>query len=210
MTMAIDFRKLQVGDAVDLPTGRGIWASEWEPSWFIFTVPPRGELPASAWLSRNGVTECWYPSETAFKRTRFKPNQRIPYERPVAPGYLFVVLPQRPHWDVLFARSRGKLLKVVSHQGEPVAVPEDTIAAMALVPQRLAAIREAEAANREAEAAKRRLNAGDRATVSIAGIEWQVTVDRIHAGIAHFVVPLLGGREVQVPVGSLTKTQGLA
>ena len=202
MTMAIDFRKLQVGDAVDLPTTRGIWASAWEPSWFIFTVPPRGELPASAWLSRNGVTECWYPSETAFKRTRFKPNQRIPYERPVAPGYLFVVLPQRPHWDVLFARSRGKLLKVVSHQGEPVAVPEDTIAAMALVPQRLAAIR-------EAEAAKRRLNAGDRATVSIAGIEWQVTVDRIHAGIAHFVVPLLGGREVQAPVGSLTKTQGL-
>lgn len=202
MTMAIDFRKLQVGDAVDLPTGRGIWASEWDPSWFIFTVPPRGELPASAWLSRNGVTECWHPTETAFKRTRFKPNQRIPYERPVAPGYLFVVLPQRPHWDVLFARSRGKLLKVVSHQGEPVAVPEDTIAAMALVPQRLAAIR-------EAEAAKRRLNAGDRATVSIAGIEWQVTVDRIHAGIAHFVVPLLGGREVQAPVGSLTKTQGL-
>lgn len=200
--MNMDFRNLHIGDIIPAPTSRGIWHHDWEPAWFIMTVPPRGELPATAWLTRNGVSECWHPTETAFKRKRFKPNQRIPYERPVAPGYLFVVLPQRPHWDVLFARSRGKLLKVVSHQGEPVAVPEDTIAAMALVPQRLAAIR-------EAEAAKRRLNAGDRATVSIAGIEWQVTVDRIHAGIAHFVVPLLGGREVQAPVGSLTKTQGL-
>lgn len=209
MTMAIDFRKLQVGDAVDLPTGRGIWASEWDPSWFIFTVPPRGELPASAWLSRNGVTECWHPTETAFKRTRFKPNLRIPYERPVAPGYLFVVLPQRPHWDVLFARARGKLLKVVSHQGEPVPIPETEMAKMKHLPQRLAAIREAEAAIREAEAAKRRINVGDKVSLQIGGIEWQVTVDRIHAGIASFIIPLLGGREVQVPVETLRKERGL-
>lgn len=202
MTM-IDFRSVRIGDAIPASSERGIWAQDWEPSWFIFTVPPRGELPASAWLAHNGVDECWHPTETAFKRVRHKPGQRIPYERPVAPGYLFVVLPSLPHWDVLFDRSRGKLLKVVSHNGQPVAVPEETIAAMALVPQRLATIR-------EAEAAKRRLNAGDRATVSIAGIKWQVTVDRIHAGIAHFVVPLLGGREVQAPVASLTKAQGLA
>lgn len=203
MTMEIDFRKLQVGDVVDAPTGRGIWASEWEPSWFIFQVPPRGELPASAWLSRNGASECWYPSETAFKRNRFKPSQRIPYERPVAPGYLFVVMPLRPHWDVLFDRSRKKLSKVVSHNGEPVAVPEATIAAMAKVPERLATIR-------EAEAAKRRINPGDTVEISIGGVEWQVTVDRIHAGIAHFVVPLLGGREVQRPVDGLRKAQGVA
>jgi len=197
--MIMDFRKINIGDVLPASTARGIWAADWEPAWFIFQVPPRGELPATAWLTRNGVTECWHPTETAFKRTRFKPGKRIPYERPVAPGYLFVVLPMRPHWDVLFARSRGKLLKVVSHNGDPVAVPEKTIAAMAQVPQRLASIR-------EAEAAKRRLNPGDKATVSIAGIEWQVTVDRIHAGIAHFIVPLLGGREVQAPVETLRKS----
>lgn len=193
-----DFRQLQIGDQLPPPDGRGIWAADWDPAWHIFQVPPRGELPATAWLIRNGVAECWHPTETAFKRDRFKPGKRIPYERPVAPGYLFAVLPSRPHWDVLFARSRGKLLRVVSHNGQPVAVPEETIAAMAQVPQRLATIR-------EAEAAKRRLNPGDRATVSIAGIEWQVTVDRIHAGIASFVVPLLGGREVQAPVEALRK-----
>jgi hypothetical protein len=201
--MNMDFRNLHIGDIIPAPTSRGIWHHEWEPSWHIFQVPPRGELPATAWLTRNGVSECWHPTETAYKRNRFKPGKRIPYERPVAPGYLFAVLPQRPHWDVLFARSRGKLLRVVSHNGDPVAVPEETIAAMAQVPQRLASIR-------EAEAAKRRLNPGDKATVSIAGIEWQVTVDRIHAGIAHFVVPLLGGREVQAPVETLRKDQPLA
>lgn len=198
-----DFRGLHVGDIIPAPTSRGIWHHDWEPCWHIFTVPPRGELPATAWLTRNGVSECWHPTETAFKRTRFKPNQRIPYERPVAPGYLFVVLPQRPHWDVLFARSRGKLLKVVSDRGEPVPIPEAVIADMAQVPQRLASIR-------EAEAAKRRINAGDKVSMQIGGVEWQVTVDRIHAGIAHFVVPLLGGRESSAPVASLTKAQGLA
>ena len=196
--MNMDFRNLEIGDIIPAPTSRGIWHHDWEPAWHIFTVPPRGELPATAWLTRNGVSECWHPTETAYKRTRFKPNQRIPYERPVAPGYLFVVLPQRPHWDVLFARSRGKLLKVVSHNGEPLPIPESEIGKMRLVPQRLASIR-------EAEAARRRLNPGDKATVSIAGIEWQVTVDRIHAGIAHFIVPLLGGREVQAPVDALRK-----
>lgn len=203
MTMAIDFKALSIGDAIPAPTARGIWHHDWEPSWFIFTVPPRGELSASAWLARNGVSESWYPSETAFKRNRFKPNQRIPYERPVAPGYLFAVLPILPHWDVLFARSRGKLLKVVSDHGEPVPIPEAVIADMAQVPTRLASIR-------EAEAARRRINAGDKVSMQIGGVEWQVTVDRIHAGIAHFVVPLLGGRETSAPVASLTKTQGLA
>lgn len=194
----INFKTAQVGDIFPAPTTRGIWATPWQPAWFIFTVPPRGELPASAWLTRNGASECWYPTETAYKRARFKPNHRIPYERPVAPGYLFAVLPSRPHWDVLFARSRGKLLRVVSHNGEPVAVPESVVASMTQVPQRLATIR-------EAEMERRRIKPGDKVAVQIAGVEWQVTVDRIHAGIASFVIPLLGGREVQAPVETLQK-----
>jgi hypothetical protein len=199
----ISFRSAQMGDVFPASTARGIWAADWEPSWFIFTVPPRGEMPASAWLTRNGTSEVWYPSETAFKRNRFKPGQRIPYERPVAPGYLFAVLPSRPHWDVLFSRSRGKLLRVVSHNGEPVAVPEGVIASMAQVPQRLATIREAE---RE----KRMVKPGDKVAVQIGGVEWTVEVNRIHEGIASFVIPLLGGREVQAPVDSLVRQPPLA
>lgn len=199
MTMARhDFRDLRIGDTVDLDPSRGIWAREWEPAWFIFTVPPRGELPATAWLSRNGVDECWHPTEQAFKRNRYKPGQRIPYDRPVAPGYLFAVLPRLPHWDVLFARSRGKLLKVVSHNGEPVPVSEETLARMRLVPQRLAAIR-------EAEMQKRIIRPRDKVAVTIGGVEWTVEVDRIDAGIAHFVLPLLGGREARAPVTALRK-----
>lgn len=199
MTMANhDFRTVQIGDQIDIGTSRGIWAREWEPAWFIFTVPPRGELPASAWLSRNGVAECWHPTEQAFKRNRFKPGQRIPYQRPVAPGYLFAVLPSCPHWDVLFARSRGKLLKVVSHNGEPVPISEDELAKMRQVPQRLAAIR-------EAEMQKRIIRPRDRVAVTVGGVEWTVEVDRIDAGIASFVLPLLGGREVQAPVETLRK-----
>lgn len=199
MTMAHhDFRTVQIGDRIDLDPTRPIWAEDWQPAWFVFTVPPRGELPATAWLARNGAPECWHPTETAFKRHRFKPGQRIPYQRPVVPGYLFAVLPRCPHWDVLFARARGKLLRVVSHNGQPVPISEDTLARMRQVPHRLAEIR-------EAEAARRRINPGDRATVTIAGIEWQVTVDRIHAGIASFIVPLLGGGTVNMPVEALKK-----
>lgn len=196
-----DFRNIKIGDAVDLGPSRGIWAAEWEPTWYIFTVPPRGELPATAWLTRNGVAECWHPTEQAFKRDRFKPGKRIPYERPVAPGYLFAVLPQRPHWDVLFARSRGKLLKVVSHNGQPVPIPESEIEKMAQLPQRLAVIR-------EEEMQRRIIRPRDKVAVTIGGIEWTVEVDRIDAGIAHFLLPLLGGREVQAPVETLRKAQG--
>lgn len=196
--MNMDFRNLHIGDIIPASTARGIWRHDWEPSWFIFTVPPRGELPATAWLLRNGVAECWHPTEQAFKRNRFKPGQRIPYDRPVAPGYLFAVLPSRPHWDVLFARSRGKLLKVVSQNGEPVPVPEAEMAKMQKLPQRLAAIR-------EAEMQKRIIRPRDKVAVTIAGVEWTVEVDRIDAGIASFVLPLLGGREVQAPVETLRK-----
>lgn len=197
------YRSAQIGDAFPPSTARGIWADDWSPGWHIFTVPPRGEMPASAWLARNGAPETWFPSETAYKRNRFKPDKRIAYQRPVAPGYLFVMLPLRPHWDVLFDRSRGKLLRVVSHNGEPVAVPEHVIASMAQVPERLATIR-------EAEADRKRIKPGDSVSVQIAGIEWQVTVDSIHAGVASFVIPLLGGREVKAPVASLEKRNPIA
>lgn len=193
-----DYRKIAIGDIVQMPETRGIWRREWEPAWHIFTVPPRGEPPASAWLTRNGVPEVWYPSEQAFKRNRFKPNERIPYQRPIAPGYLFAVLSQEPHWDVLFARSRGKLSKVVSHNGLPLAVSDDVINNMAQVPQRLETIR-------DAERAKRTISKGDKAEVMIAGTSWTVEVESVHAGIASFILPFFGGKTATSPLHEMKK-----
>ena len=190
---------LRIGDTLPPSTGRGIWAEDWEPSWHIFAkLPPRGELQASAWLARNGAPDAWYPSETAYKRNRFKPNQRIAYQTPVVPGYLFVILPMRPHWDVLMDRARGKLGKVVSDNGNPIAIPESVILDMAQVPERLATIR-------EAERTRNTIHAGDKAVVSIAGTDWTVEVTSIDRGVASFVLPLLGGREVKRAVGELKK-----
>lgn len=193
-----DYRKIEIGDIVPAPEARGIWAEPWPPAWFIFTTPPRGELPASAWMERNGVAETWYPSEQAFKRNRYKPNARIPYLRPIVPGYLFAVLSFRPHWDVLFSRSRGKLLKVVSKNGNPIAIPESVISEMEQVPQRLEIIR-------EAERAKRTIGKGDKAEVMIAGTSWTVEVESIHAGVASFVLPFFGGKIANAPLHEMKK-----
>ena len=202
MTMAIDFRKLQVGDTLPAATSRGMWAEEWEPAWFIFQVPPLGELPASAWLARNGAGETWYPSETIFTTNRFKPGKRIPKTVPVCSGYLFAVLSSRPHWDVLFSRAqqgnRRLLTHVVSRGSVPIAIPESVIADMAQVPQRLEIIREAE---RE----KRRIRPGDKARVNIGGTEWTVQIEAIHEGIASFILPLLGGATHKANVETLRK-----
>lgn len=198
-----DFRTVRIGDAVDLGASRGIWAADWEPAWFIFTVPPRGELPASAWLARNGVAETWWPTETVLARHRFRPGETIPREKPICPGYLFTVLTQAPRWHVLFEKSRGKLLKVVSHNGTPLPIPESEMAKMKHLPKRLEAIR-------AEEMQKRTIHARDKVEVSVGGVQWQVTVDRIDAGIAHFVIPLLGGREVKAPVETLRKVDPLA
>lgn len=198
----INYRDLKPGDTLPPATSRAIWAEPWEPAWFIFTVPPRGELPAAAWLSRNGALETWYPSETIVTTNRFKPGKRIPKIVPVCSGYLFAVLPARPHWDVLFCRAQqGKkklLTHVVSRGVEPIAIPESVIAEMAQVPKRLEVIREAE---REA----RRLRPGDRARFNIGGTEWTVQVEAIHEGIASFILPLLGGQRVTANVEDMRK-----
>lgn len=198
----INYRDLKPGDTLPPATSRAIWAEPWEPAWFIFTVPPRGELPAAAWLSRNGAPETWYPSETIYTRNRYSPGKRIPRVVPVCSGYLFAVLPARPHWDVLFARAQhgGKklLTHVVSRGADPIAIPESVIAEMAQVPQRLETIRQAE---REA----RRIKPGDRAEIKIGGIPWVVQVEAIHEGIASFILPLLGGATHKAAVDAMRK-----
>lgn len=195
----------EIGQPVD-PTAwatmfgkRGLWARDADPQWYIFTTAPQGELPAEAWLRRNGVPECWFPTEMKWRIIPRGKRRKVPYMAPIAPRYLFSVLDKVPHWDVLFDRARGKLTGVVSRDGVPQPIPEAAMMQMQQVPQRLETLRED---MRRA----RQIGPGDRATVQdgpMAG--WTVDVTRIHAGIAHIVIPLLGQREVPIEEARLRK-----
>lgn len=178
---------------------RGIWRCDADPQWYIFVTAPQGEVAAGAWLRRNGVPECWFPTEPKWRRVPRGKVRKVRYFAPVVPRYLFAVIDKEPNWDVLFARARGKLVGVVSCNGTPIPIPERDMMAMRQVPARLAAITE-----------KRRIAAmirpGDRVEIEdgpLAG--WTVDVARIHAGIASIVIPMLGLDEVKVPADRLRK-----
>lgn len=181
---------------------RGLWAAPLPaPQWYIFTTAAQRELPAEAWLRRNGVPECWFPTETRWRNLPRGKRRKVSYLAPIAPRYLFAVLDKEPHWDVLFARARvlGNITGVVSRNGVPQPIPEAAMMQMRHVPQRLEAIRA------EMEAAKR-INPGDRAEIitgPLAG--WTVDIATIHDGIASFVLPLLGKSAASVELSGLRK-----
>lgn len=169
------------------------------PEWYIFTTAPQMELPSIAWLCRNGVEDAWCPTETRFRKVPRGRRKKVPYEAPVAPGYLFARFEHRPVWHVLRERSKGKITGVVSRDGIPLEIAEDAISQMKHVPARIAAIKA-----REQE--RRRLKPGDEADIVAGPLEgWTVEVIRIHAGIAYFVAPLLGEREIAVEAAKLRK-----
>lgn len=169
-----------------------------QPQWYILRVPPQGELPASAWLARKGIKGAWYPTQTKWRAVR-SVRKRVPYEAPVAPGYLFVPFMRAPIWHELRAQAGKKILSVVSDHGWPLRIPDEVIANMKQVPERIAVLRE-----REAE--RRKIAPGTRADVTGGPLEgWTIEVSRIDKGIAYFVAPLLGAREVAVPLDKLRK-----
>jgi len=200
--MTISYRQLRVGDEVAMEARGGIVAEELPaPEWYILRAAPKAELAAIAWLARNGVPDAWCPTETRWRTMPRGRRKKVPYEAPLAPGYVFAPFTRRPVWHVLRERAKGKLTGVVARQGIPLVIPEPTIARMKHVPGRIAAIRK-----REEE--RRRIRPGDRVDVvsgPLAG--WTIEVSRIHAGIAYFVAPLLGEREVSVPAERLRKVR---
>ena len=191
---------LSIGDVLPLDRKRGLWRGAWSPSWFIFMTVSQAEAKATHKLLANGALDCWRPTETAWRPAPRGNRAKIQYERNIAPGYLFALLDKEPHWDVLFDRFKGKLTRVVSDMhGTPLAIPERVLAEMQQVPQRIETIRQ-----QQAEA--NRIKPGDRVTVldgSMAG--WCMPVERIHEGIAYFVLPILGGREVAVDEARIAK-----
>lgn len=193
-----------IGQIVPMRAARGIWRSERRPGWFIFTTPPQAEARAAAWLREVGADECWFPVEERWRTEARGKTRRVSYLAPVAPRYLFAVLSFDPHWDVLFDRAKGKISKVIARDGVPLEIPEQAMLEMRQVPRRIEAMREE--IRRASE-----IRPGDRAEI-VAGplAGWTVDVTRIHAGIAHFIVPLLGRSEAKIAMGDMRKIQGLA
>jgi hypothetical protein len=192
-----------IGQTVPFDYSRGVWlADRIAPQWFIFHVKSQHELPAEAWLIRNGAAEAWHPTEKRWRFTGGSRRRKVPYEAAVVPGYVFALLDRIPHWDVLFDRARGKLLHVVSRDGLPLPIGEHVIEAMTDVPQRLHE-------RRLALAEARRIRVGDRATLDPgSALAWTVEVTAIEGPFARIVTPLLGGRESLVDAARLERMMG--
>jgi len=190
----------RVGDTVELTGAPRILAERLPaPVWYILTTAPSAERAAIAWLERNGIDGAWTPFETRWRRLPRAARKRVPYRAPMAPRSVFVPFQRQPMWHVLFERAGGKLTGVIARDGVPLEVPESAIAQMAQVPERLAAIK-------KREEQRRRIRPGDRVRVTKGPLEgWMVDVSRIHAGIAYFVAPLLGEREVAIEMHGLEK-----
>ncbi|WP_313353299.1 hypothetical protein [Paracoccus sp. (in: a-proteobacteria)] len=79
---------------------------------------------------------------------------------------------------------------------------DEVMAQIAQVPERLEIIR-----RREAE--KRIIRQGDKVEI-VDGVMrgWVVDIASVHAGLAKFLVPLLGEREVEIGVDRLRKLAG--
>jgi hypothetical protein len=161
-----------------------IFAEPWPAVWVVLITPPQGELAATAWLARQGVTEAWHPTETIYIRNRFAKDKRIPRIKPIATGYLFARFARRPIWDFLFAQSNRKIADVM-HIGEnPVALADADLMQMKQMPDRITALRQA-----AIDAAT--IREGDMATITGGPMDgWTVTVDRIGGGMAFFEAPI--------------------
>lgn len=169
-----------------------------EPGWYILRVPPMGELPATAWLERKGIKGAWHPTNTKYRPSRTT-RKRLPYEAPIASGYLFVPFLQRPIWHEIKRQAVKRIIGVVTECGQPLKVSDDVIAKMKQTPQRIEILR-------RQEIERRRIKPRDQVDVvdgPLAG--WTIEVSRIDRGIAYFVSPLLGGRDVAVPLEKLRK-----
>ncbi|MBN8292832.1 hypothetical protein JI664_12730 [Rhodobacter sp. NTK016B] len=168
------------------------------PTWYAFLTTPQKEGSAKAWLEKKGV-EAWYPTETRWRKIAKGKIKRKEYEAVLVPRYIFARFTGRPQWDLLKA-SRW-LTGVVGIDGVPLPITDETLAAMEQVPARLAEIRA-----REEE--RRTIRPGDRVRIRDGAMEgWVVEVRSIHAGIARFIVPLMGDRETEMQVGRLSKQQ---
>ena len=164
------------------------------PQWYIVRTEPQKEAGVVAWLNCRGV-EAWYPTERAWRKIPRGKRKRVQYDRTIAPRYVFARFTQAPNWAVVI--SCRYIQNIVGLHGKPMPVSDEVIAEMERVPERLILLRKK---LRDA----RKITPGCKAKIiegALAG--WIVDVEDIDAGIAHFVIPLLGGRRTAFPVNGL-------
>ena len=185
-----------IGQLLPLERPRPVQDGRIEPAWFAFLTPPKKEVSALAWFNHKGV-EAWYPSEIRRRRIPKGKRRFAEYEARIVPRYIFARFTGWPNWDVL--QGCKYLSRVVGINGSPLPVTDAVMAQMEQVPGRLEIIRK-----REAE--KRTIHPGDKVRISDGVMEgWIVDVSTVHAGVAAFIIPLLGGGETQIEVSRLQK-----
>ncbi|RDD69223.1 transcription termination/antitermination protein NusG [Paracoccus versutus] len=168
-------------------------------AWYGFQTPPQKEASAKAWLVHRGV-EAWYPSEIRHRRIPKGKRKFAEYEARLVPRYIFARFTGHPQWGVL--QGCKWLSRVIGVNGNPLPVSDETMALMAQVPERLEVIRQ-----REAE--KRIIRRGDRVEIIDGAMQgWIVDISAVHAGVARFMIPLLGEREAEIGIDRLRKLAG--
>lgn len=164
--------------------------------WYCFQTLPMGEVAARAWLARQSLT-AWYPELTRYRDTIAKGRKaRVAFQIPAVRGYLFGAFTEAPDWPAL--RYGKHRLRAISHGEHAIAIPVAAIARMAQIPERLAFL-----ARQQIE--HNTIRPGDKAHVTVAGCDWLVDVSGINRGLASFILPLLGGHEVEMPVERMRK-----
>lgn len=174
-----------IGQVVPYEPESPVQVGDVEPQWFIFQTPPRKEISATAWLARRGV-EAWHPTVTKIRRIPRSKIKSKAYEAPCAPRYLFARFTGRPQWHIL--KTCRWITRVVGVEDRPMPVSDEIMSRMAQVPQQLEILKQ-----REIE--RRTIHPGDKVRIGSGPLEgWIVDVSEVHAGIARFVLPLLGNR----------------
>lgn len=191
----------RIGQTVAHEPTRGVQVGDMDaPRWFALVTRPQMEPSAKAWLERQGVT-AWYPSETAYRRGPRARTKRQPYERRVAPGYVFARFTGWPQWDRLFYTppSSHYVRGAVGVEGRPLAITDEVLSQMAMIPDELARLR-----RQQQEA--RRIKPGDRVEVIDGPMQgWVVEVASLKGGMAMLMLPLLGKDASAIEVSRLRK-----
>jgi len=191
----------RIGQAIPAEPTRGVQVGEMDrPRWFALVTLPQKEPSARAWLERQGVT-AWYPAEERWRRVPRGKRKKQAYEARVAPGYVFARFTGWPQWDRLFhvPPSSHYVRGSVGLDGRPIAITDETLAQMAMIPDELARLR------RQQEEA-RQIRPGDRVEVLDGPMQgWVVDVAKLRGGMAMLMLPLLGKDASSIEVTRLRK-----
>jgi len=171
-------------------------------TWYILMAAPTRDAALAAWLNKIGVVEVWRPTEQAWKPCRGA-RRKVPYERAIAPGYVFCLFDREPIWHILWEQAGKRARGVVGVHERPYAVPERVMAQMQMVPARIDVLRAAEEAKRREERLARQPMPGAPAMPLTGAMAGRVVdVSSIHAGVARFI---LNGIEFTTPVEHLER-----